>query len=452
MKPTTKIQKIVAPLVERLPKVTDTQKKWAYNLLDCYAMVSRNRMFCLECGHKWDPGSEIIKQAEQPQKNGPDLTIKCTGCKRKLIVYRYNQPHISSTSLWGVWTTFKDFQVLRVLYVHKNMAKNKKPWWHAGEDLQYWIGKDGSITVFSRTYNGGYGGSTSFQGDFTLKANGTEERRNYNVDLIPEVIYPKIQLLPEITRNGFTGEYYGLSAHQIFAFLMNDVYGETLMKTGNIELFKYFARNRRVMSKKLWIAVRICLRHKYKLNHQNISIWIDYIELLIYFKKDIHNPVYACPKDLNLEHDRLVQKKLKIDTQKELMKKADEIQKDESAYKQKVEKFFNLCFSNKKGIVITPIKSVKQVFEESSLLKHCAFSRDYHKKEDTLLLSASIEGVVLETIEINTARLEIVQARGIQNTASKYNKEIVALVKDNLEEIRKIVIKTRPRGKSKSAA
>jgi len=440
-------------LVKKLPKVTDTQEKWAYNLLDCYAMVSRSRMFCLECGHKWDPGSEIIKQAEMlPQKHTLHLNVKCPDCKRKLKVYRYNMPQISISSLWGVWTTFKDYQVLRVMHIQKNMAKTKKPYWHSIEDLQYWIGKDGSITVFSRTYNGGYGGYSGFQGDFTLKPNGTEERTQYDIDLKPEVIYPKIQLLPEITRNGFTGEYYGLSPHQMFAFLMNDVYGETLLKTGNIDLFKYFSRNRMVMSKKLWIAIRICLRHKYKLNHQNISYWVDYVKLLIFFKKDIHNPVYVCPADLNREHDRLVQKKIRIDTQRQLMKKAADIEKEEGNYFKKVEKFLNLCFSDNNGIVITPMKSVKQVFEESSLLKHCAFTNNYHKKENTLLLSASVKEKVLETIEINTAQLELVQARGIQNQYSKYHKEIIALVKDNLEEIRKIVIKTRPRGKSKSAA
>jgi len=409
-------------------------------------------MFCLECSHKWDPGSEIIKAADQPKKNGLDLTIKCPGCKQKLIVYRYDQPKFSTASLWGVWTTFKDYQVLRVLYVHKNMAKNKKPWWHAGEDMQYWIGKDGSITLFSRTSNSYYGGSSGFCGDMTLRPNGTEEYQKYDVDLNDEVIYPKKQLLSEITRNGFIGEYYDLSAHQMFAFLMNDVYGETLLKTGQVELFKYFAKNRRLMNKNLWTAIRICIRHKYELKGKNISDWVDYIKLLIYFKKDIHNPVYVCPKDLHREHNKLVQKKMRIDTQKELLKKAADIQNEEEAYFKKCMKFFNLCFSGENGLTITPMKSVKQVFEESTLLKHCAFTSNYHKKENTLLLSASIEGVVLETIEINTSRMEIIQSRGIQNSASKYNKEIVSLVKENIEQIRKIVVKTRPRGKEKSAA
>lgn len=452
MKPTTKIQKIVAPLAEKLPEVTDVQKKWAYKLLKCYATVSRNRMFCLECSHKWDPGSEIIKAAAYPKKNGPDLTIKCPECKKKLIVYRYDHPKFNTTSLWGVWTTFKDYQVLRVLYVHKNMAKNKKPWWHAGEDMQYWIGKDGSITLFSRTSNSYYGGSSGFCGDITLRPNGTEEYQKYNIDLNDEVIYPKKQLLSEITRNGFIGEYYDLSAHQMFAFLMNDVYGETLLKTGHVELFKYFAKNRRLMTKNLWKALRICIRHKYELKGKSISDWVDYIKLLIYFKKDIHNPVYVCPKDLHREHNKLVQKKMRIDTKKELLKKAADIQNEEEAYSKKCMKFFNLSFSGENGLTITPMKSVKQVFEESTLLKHCAFTSNYHKKENTLLLSASIEGVVLETIEINTNRMEIIQSRGLQNSASKYNIEIVALVNRNLEQIKKIANNNRPRSAKKQAA
>lgn len=306
MKPTTIIQKKVYPLAITLPSITAKQKKWAYNnCLSAYAMVSRNRMFCLECSHKWDPGQELIQKAEQPQRNGPDLMVKCPSCRRKLIISRYNQSVLSRTSSWGVWTTHKDFQVLRVLYVHKNMAKNKKPSWHCGEDMQYWIGKDGSITLFSRTSNNYYGGTSGFCGDMSLRPTGTEEYNQYNVNLEDEVIYPIRKLLPEITRNGFTGEYFGLSPHQMFAFLMNDVYGETLIKTGNLALFTYFAKNRRVLTKKIWTSIRICLRHNYKFEKGRISDWVDYIKLLIYFKKDIHNPSYVCPKDLHLEHNRL---------------------------------------------------------------------------------------------------------------------------------------------------
>lgn len=450
MQPRTKIHKLVAPLQQLLPGITSKQEKWAYNKLDCYAAISRNRMFCLECNEKWHPGDKLLQDAEQPQKNGPDLTVKCPGCKRKLIVQRYNRDVYSTSCYWAVWTTFRDYQVIRILYVQKNMAKKKKPWWHTGENLQYWIGKDGAITLFSRTANYYYGGSSGFCGVMSLRPNGTEESKEYDIDLLDEYIYPVRKILPEITRNGFTGEFFGLSPHQMFAFLLNGVYGETLLKTGKMELFKYFAKNRRIISKKIWTALKICNRHKYKLKKDNISDWVDYVKLLIYFKKDIHNPVYVCPKDLHVEHNRLVQKKSRTDAQNALRKKAGDIEKEEGNYQKLVGKFFGVCFTDGSGLIITAMKSVRQVFEESTMLHHCAFTNNYHTKQNTLLLSATLDGVLLETIEVNTNTLKIIQARGLQNQASPHNRRIVELINSNMHLIQEIMQPRRRQPKKES--
>lgn len=437
MKPKSKLQHQVSVLHEQLPDVTKKQAKWAYdNCLNYYAMISRNRMYCLECNHKWDPGSALITEAQQPQKNGPDLKIKCPGCKRKLIVLHYNQTHTSAVSFWSVWTTFKDFQVIRIFHVHKNMAKTKKPWWHTCENIQYWIGKDGSITTFSRISNNYYGGPSGFQGEISLRPTGTENEDRYNLHLDDEVIYPVKNLLPEITRNGFNGTFHGLSPQQMFAFLLNGVYGETLLKTKQIFLFKYFAKNRLEINNKIWTAVKIAIRHKYKFTEKNISDWVDYIKLLVYFKKDIHNPVYVCPEDLHTAHNRLVQKKRRIQQQKDFLKTVKEIEADEPGFKKRNEKFFGLCFTGKKGLVITTIKTVRQVMEEGDFLNHCVFTNRYHRKAESLLLTASIEDVVMETIEVDLRSFKISQARGRKNLPSPYNKEIIALVEKNLGLIR----------------
>lgn len=42
-------------------------------------------------------------------------------------------------------------------------------------------------------------------------------------------------------------------------------------------------------------------------------MWNDYIDLLLYFKKDVRNAKYICPKNLKVEHDLLMNKKRSIE-------------------------------------------------------------------------------------------------------------------------------------------
>jgi hypothetical protein len=73
-------------------------------------------------------------------------------------------------------------------------------------------------------------------------------------------------------------------------------------------------------------------------------------------------------------------------------------------------------------------------------------------QEKSLILSAKVDGKRAETIELKLPELKIEQARGLKNNATEHHNEIIDLVNKNLEKIRKIVIKTRPKVKGKSAA
>ena len=54
---------------------------------------------------------------------------------------------------------------------------------------------------------------------------------------------------------------------------------------------------------------------------QDASMWEDYMDLLLHFGKDVHNPKYICPIDLRDAHDRLVRKKLAIDRKQKIAEK-----------------------------------------------------------------------------------------------------------------------------------
>ena len=90
---------------------------------------------------------------------------------------------------------------------------------------------------------------------------------------------------------------------------------------------------------------------------------------------------------------------------------------------------------SEKNISINVIETVKEFLEEGCIHNHCVFTNEYYKKTNSLILSAKVNGIHTETIQISLQNLEILQSRGNGNKASKYNKEIINLLNKNLHQI-----------------
>ena len=152
------------------------------------------------------------------------------------------------------------------------------------------------------------------------------------------------------------------------------------------------------------------------------------------FKKDIHNAKYVCPANLHAEHDRLVQKR-NVELREEQVKK--DLQKAlnyEKKYKDQKGRFFGLSFSDG-TLNVKVLESVTEFFEEGMAMHHCVFSNQYYLKEDSLILSASIEGKRIETIELSLDTMQIVQSRGACNMNTSYHRQIIELVNKNIQLI-----------------
>ena len=88
-------------------------------------------------------------------------------------------------------------------------------------------------------------------------------------------------------------------------------------------------------------------------------------------------------------------------------------------------------------IKIEVLSTVKSVMEEGYAMHHCVFANEYYKRLDSLLLTAKVDGERAETIEVDLKRYQLVQSRGVCNQNSKYHDEIVSLVNENMNVIRK---------------
>ena len=107
-------------------------------------------------------------------------------------------------------------------------------------------------------------------------------------------------------------------------------------------------------------------------------------------------------------------------------------------FEQWIELFKSLEF--KKGdILIKPLLSTEEFKEEGDELKHCLYTNEYYLKDDSLVLSARVNGIRTETIEVQLSSLKIIQSRGLGNKETKYHRQIVTLVKKNLDQISELL-------------
>ena len=98
-------------------------------------------------------------------------------------------------------------------------------------------------------------------------------------------------------------------------------------------------------------------------------------------------------------------------------------------------KFFGIRFTDG-TIQVHVLESVQEFLEEGVTMHHCVFDNAYYLKENSLILSATIEGRRIETVEVNLDTLKVVQSRGVCNKNTEYHDQIVSLVNANCKLIR----------------
>ena len=182
-----------------------------------------------------------------------------------------------------------------------------------------------------------------------------------------------------------------------------------------------------------WAAYKITLRNHY--NIIDIALWCDYVDMLRRLDRDIHSPKYVCPENLQESHDT-AQRKLQTKQDKEAeTRRRQQAIENEERFQQLKSPFFGITFTD--GVIqVKVLESVQEYLEEGKALHHCVFTNEYYLKEQSLILSARIDGKRIETIEVNLDTLKVVQSRGLQNKNTEYHEQIVNLVNANCKLIK----------------
>ncbi len=250
----------------------------------------------------------------------------------------------------------------------------------------------------------------------------------------PSGVYPRMKLLPQLKRNGFKGEFHNLTPLDMFRTLLSSNQAETLYKIEETELFKHFAKRDMVGIDNYWASIKVAVRNNYKITDGDM--WCDYIDLLRHFGKDTNNPKYICPLNLQAEHDKYAVKSRQQREQEERAKKRRRAIEQEGKFKELKSKFFGLMFSDG-ALQVRALESVTEYADESVAMHHCVFENNYHTKESSLILSATIDGERIATVEISLNTLEVVQCRGVCNKQVEEQPQIINLINKNINQIEK---------------
>lgn len=368
--------------------------------------TANGKITCTECNHTW---------------TGGEADAQCPNCHAKLTVKTTTKRIFKGCEYLCIITTCGEYQVLRYIMI-KSVAKiGSCPEYIHCEVMQRWIAPNGKYCTFAKlrqTMGTMYYDSWIF---------GTPMELRKEIDvydrILPYYYYPKQQLIPELKRTGIKKRLFNERPFDVFTALLKDSRMETLIKTGQISLFKSFLSDRSRKIEDYWASIRICIRNGYIV--KDATLWFDYINYLRLFGKDLHNAKYVCPFDLYREHDRYMIKKAKADALKEVEK----LREKEEAFRNAKGKFFGLIFSD--GVIsIRVLESIEEIITEGKIMHHCVGG--YYSKEDSLILSACIDGKKIETIEISISKLQVIQSRGVCNKNTKHHNRILKLVENNI--------------------
>lgn len=423
MKPRTKLQYEVYALSQKLPALTNEQKQWA--LLNCLKHIAhrtKSNVSCLDCGHVW---------------NGPQTgkTCVCPSCNVKLTIVNTRKKKFDQKKvLMGLLDVIGGFQVVRYFEIFSYHKSGEKPRQFIWEVVQQFFVPFGKLTIVGRNRTlTSY--VDSFNGEFEVRKHHPNYWTNNKYDLCVDRIYPEMKLLAIYKRNGFTSKIKDLHIYSFLHSLETDSRLETLLKACQYEMALARTNSSNSSSiNRFWNSIKICIRNGYNIKHP-VS-WLDYLQLLAHFNKDLNSPKYVCPKNLKRAHDLYVKRKNEVDKREAEKRKRLKALLDQKAYMENKSPYFGLRF--KQGIIeIKILENVSEFIEESDIHKHCVFTNDYHQKADSLIFSAKVNGIKMETIEVSLTQMKVVQSRGFQNRTSEYNDQILDLMRKNLPKIRK---------------
>ena len=417
MKPRNKKQERILALSGQLRPLSKAQMQWALNYtINHFAYRLKNgKAVCLKCGHEW---------------NASEGVCRCPHCGISLEVKTTKERVRKDKSYFNIITAKGGYQVIRMFLMSVELRKGMVAEPSFQEIGQYWLDENGTATVvgLKRTI-GWYVDSFDYCSKLELR------RDNDAFQFIADQwVYPRIKVTDTIKRNGFDGHTYDINPLTLFKELLTNPKAETLMKSGDVEMLRYLCHSPFNADEIdfYWKSIKVAKRAGFEF--EDAQMWMDYIKMLERMGKDLHSPVLVAPQDLQTAHDLYSAKveRQRIKAQREEDRKKAEA--DEAKFEELKGRYIGLVMTDGE-IVIHTLNSVAEYYDEGSRQHICVASARYYLKENSLVLTATIKGQTIATIEISLSDYSIIQCRAFANKVCKYQDRIAKIIRDNTKII-----------------
>lgn len=424
MKPRTRIQREVVRLSHGLSKPTESQTAYAFeHCFKHYAHRTKGGIItCTECGHRWKSKHQLAESI---------CGCTCPHCGKELEILDTRKRVFRENAYYSVITTRKGYQVVRYFMARATFKVGQPAEYSLNEVVQWWFAPSGKSEIIARLRSMHTLYYDMWNEWSNIELRGNKSHKAYDIGAYKT--YPTIKVIPELKRNGFDGDLHNLTPQELFPAILTDSRAETLIKAGQYPMLRHYL-HRTFNIGDYWASIKICIRNGYTISDG--SMWCDMIDLLRHFGKDTHSPKYVCPTDLKAEHDWLVRKRDRQREREQLKERKQEAKKYEKEYRKLKGKFFGIVFTDG-TLNIRVLESVAEFAEEGTVMHHCVWSNSYYLKKNFLILSATIDGVRIETIEVSLKTFKVVQSRGTCNQNTAYHDRIINLVDSNMSLIRK---------------
>ena len=417
MKPRNKKQERILAMSGQLRPLSNAQMQWALNYtINHFAYRLKNgKAVCLKCGHEW---------------NANEGVCRCPHCGISLEVKTTKERVRKDKSYFNIITAKGGYQVIRMFLMSVELRKGMVAEPSFQEIGQYWLDENGNATVvgLKRTI-GWYVDSFDYCSKLEL-------RRDNDAFLFiaDQWVYPRIKVTDTIKRNGFDGHTYDINPLTLFKELLTNPKAETLMKSGDVEMLRYLCHSPFNADEIdfYWKSIKVAKRAGFEF--EDAQMWMDYIKMLERMGKDLHSPVLVAPQDLQTAHDLYSAKveRQRIKAQREKDRKKAEA--DEAKFEELKGRYIGLVMTDGE-IVIHTLNSVAEYYDEGSRQHICVASARYYLKENSLVLTATIKGQTIATIEISLSDYSIIQCRAFANKVCKYQDRIAKIISDNTKMI-----------------
>jgi hypothetical protein len=170
------------------------------------------------------------------------------------------------------------------------------------------------------------------------------------------------------------------------------------------------------------------------------------VRAMIVCKADTHNPVYVAPSDLNATHDLFVNRWRHILEEKQRQAAIDakmsatdrlllhEVKANETYIKRR-KRFYDMVLTD--GLIeCRVLPNIPAFRAEAQDMHHCVYTNEYYKKPYSLIMSATIAGKRIETIEVDLTTFTIKQCFGKHDQFTMYHQRILDIVNSQMNTIK----------------